>query len=296
MADNQTPFQKALWIDGTLYLGSETETASIPMNDRGLLLGDGLFETLPILKGTPIWWNEHRTRLSNSAEQIGMRPQQDKLNECVAALSRINETTNAILRVTLTRGTSGRGLAPASECEGFLFASVAPLPETMAFDTLDLITSSIRKNERSPTASLKSLNYLDHILAADEATKAGAGDALLLNTKGMVSCSTIGNVFAVLGKTIVTPPIADGVLPGIMRGKILAGATDLGLQASEASLTPIEIKKADGLFLTNSLRIIRRVSKLDDVRFPLTASEDDVIARLMQHFRRHLEEMTCPRS
>ena len=293
MTDDPTTFQKAAWIDGSLRLGTEVETASISLNDRGLLLGDGLFETLPILHGTPIWWSEHRDRLIDSAKRIGIHPNIEQLNACVDALSRINTHAKAILRMTLTRGTSGRGLVPSQGCEGVLFASLSPMPETMAFDTLELITSSIRKNELSPTANMKSLNYLDHILAANEAAKAGAGDALLLSTKGMVSCSTIGNVFALFGKTIITPPISDGVLPGIMRSKILDCAPDLGLQALESTLALADLKKADGLFLTNSLRIIRRVSKLDETPFAPIASNGDTITLLVQHFRQHLEEMTC---
>ncbi len=288
MIDPHSGFTKAVWINDTLLLGDEVNEAKIALDNRGLLLGDGIFETLPILKGTPIWWPEHRARLLTSAQRLGIVLEAATLDEITQQLSHINAQTNAILRLTVTRTVGGRGLMPAKHSPGTPFASLAPYPDSMAFDSLSLITSTIRKNEGSPTASLKSLNYLDHILASKEASDAGAGDALMLNNQGKVACATIANVFAIFGNNLITPPPQDGLLPGILRGKVLAHAPDIDCQATEQSLTLDDIKKADGVFLTNSLRIVRRVNQLDDKIY--TPSEEDRIHKLQTLFRHLLTQ------
>ena len=292
MSDPQSSFTKAVWINGTLLLGDEANEAKIGLDNRGLLLGDGIFETLPILKGAPIWWPEHRTRLLTSARRLGIMLDGAKLDAIVQQLGRVNAQTNAILRLTVTRASGGRGLVPAKNSPGMPFASLAPYPDSMAFDSLSLITSTIRKNEGSPTSTLKSLNYLDHILASKEASDAGAGDALMLNNKGKVACATIGNVFAIFGNSLITPPIQDGLLPGILRSKVLAHAPDIDCQATEQSLSLDDIKKADGVFLTNSLRIVRRVNQLDDQIY--TPSQGDRIHKLQTLFRHLLTEASQP--
>ncbi|TLP48887.1 class IV aminotransferase [Cohaesibacter sp. CAU 1516] len=292
MTDPHSGFTKAVWIDDTLLRGEEATAAKIALDNRGLLLGDGIFETLPILKGAPIWWPEHRNRLLTSAHRLGIAQKAAALDAIVQELSDVNAQTNAILRLTVIRTQGGRGLVPAEASPGFAFASVAPYPDSMAFDCLSLITSAIRKNEGSPSASLKSLNYLDHILAAKEASQAGAGDALMLNNKDKVACTTIGNVFAVFGNNLVTPPPQDGLLSGILRSKVLAYAANIGCEAKEQSLTLDDMKKADGVFLTNSLRIVRRVNQLDDHIY--YASDEDIIAQLQALFRRILTEAVHP--
>lgn len=285
-------FQKAVWLDGKILIGEAAGNATIALDNRGLLLGDGLFETLPILKGKPIWWPEHRTRLLNSADFLGIALDADLLDAIVTNLSQTNRETNTILRLTVTRAQGGRGLLPAEPSPGIAFASLAPYPDAMAFDKVRLITSSIRKNEGSPTASLKSLTYLDHILAAKEASDAGADDALMLNNQGKVACATIGNVFALFGTRLITPPRQDGLLPGILRGQLLAHAAEFGLEARERSLSLADMKKADGVFLTNSLRIVRRVTGLDDHHYP--ATDGDGIDKIQALCRQLLAKAARP--
>jgi branched-chain amino acid aminotransferase len=130
--------------------------------------------------------------------------------------------------------------------------------------SVSLITSRIRRNESSPAARLKLLSYADNILAAREARQAGAEDALLLNSRGYIACTTIANIVVVKGTQLSTPPVEDGALPGIIRHYI---------GASQKPIAPGQLLEASGVFLTNSLRIVRPVLSLDGLLLPAAAHE-----------------------
>ena len=212
---------KAMILNGDLFEGKACEAVSIPASDRGFLLGDGLFETLPVINGKALWWSDHKERLLKSAKILALPVHDDGLDACVSQLSALAKEEQAILRIALSRGSGGRGLLPPATPDLTCLATLAPLPAGLAFADATLATSAIRRNEHSVTATIKSNNYLDNIIAAQQAGEKGADDALLLNTAGAMACTTIGNLFAIFGKTLKTPPISDGVLPGIMRAKIL---------------------------------------------------------------------------
>jgi branched-chain amino acid aminotransferase len=141
-----------------------------------------------------------------------------------------------------------------------------------------LVTSSIRRNHTSPASRLKPLGYLDSILAAREAVERGADDALFLNGRDQVACTTIANLFAIEGDRLITPPTTDGVLAGIMRGLVLAAATGVGLRPVEASLAPADLLIADAVFLTNSVRFLSPVVSLDGR--PLVDSGKEAVTAL----------------
>jgi branched-chain amino acid aminotransferase len=281
---------KAAILNGTLYQGDTCDSLNLSASDRGFLLGDGLFETLPVLNGQPLWWSDHKDRLTRSAGMIDLPLDMELLDQMIERLSAVSDGQSAILRIAVSRGAGGRGLLPPDAPKPTLLATLVPLPAGLAFADVTLATSTIRRNEHSVTARIKSCNYLDNILAAREAEKAGAGDALLLNTAGNVACTTIGNLFALEGNRLTTPPLADGVLPGILRGQLLALANRWGFECREASIDLQTLKKADGLLMTNSLRFIRRVTELDGHRF--TSTPDDRIAHLQSSLRQHVVTVT----
>nr|WP_319388880.1 aminotransferase class IV [uncultured Cohaesibacter sp.] len=281
---------KAAILNSTLYQDDACDSLTLPASDRGFLLGDGLFETLPVLNDQPLWWSGHKTRLTRSAELIGLPLDMELLDQTVARLSAVSNGESAILRIAVSRGAGGRGLLPPDEPKPTLLATLTPLPAGLAFADVTLATSTIRRNEHSVTARLKSNNYLDNILAAREAEKSGAGDALLLNSAGNAACTTIGNLFTLKGNRLTTPPVADGVLPGILRGQLLALASRWGFECREASIDLQALKKADGLVMTNSLRFIRRVTELDGHRF--NSTPDDRIAHLQSRLRQHVATLT----
>lgn len=247
-----------LWSDGRLVEGG---TLPFAMGDRGLLLGDGVFDTALALQGRVAFEAAHVDRLAAAAAALGFSADRARIVEAMQALA--GAVPLAAIRTTLTRGPGPRGLAPPTEPTPFLFGSVAPARAGLFFAPLRLTLTPIARNETSPAARLKTLGYLDAVLAAREAQAQGFDEALFLNTKGRVACAGTGNVFAVFPDAIVTPPSEEGVLPGIVRAEILAKiAPALGLAIVERPLPPSELEAAEALFVTNSLRLLAPVTAL----------------------------------
>ncbi len=225
--------------------------ARIDPFDRGLTLGDGLFETIRVADGAPRRLGRHLSRLRAGAAlmDIPVPLDDDALAAAIEEVLRANEFDEAALRLTLTRGPGARGLVPPSEPQPTLIIAAASLPPP-AGPARAIIARSTRRNERSPLARCKCLAYADHILARAEAARNGADEALLLNTRERLVSATVANLFAVVDGVVVTPPVTDGALPGVMR----AEAVDQ-LDAAERSLTPDDLARAEEAFLTNCLSI-----------------------------------------
>jgi branched-chain amino acid aminotransferase len=172
------------------------------------------------------------------------------------------------MRMTVTRGGEQRGLA--AQGRAIMLITMTSWVAGTLYKPVTLKTSSTRRNELSPSSRLKLTSYADNIIAAREAEAAGSGDALMLNSRGRVACSTIANLFAVLGDDIATPPVEEGALPGTIRRHVMA---------TEQPIQPDELKKADGIFLTNSLRLVRPVQSLDGLSTSAAAGD-----RIMEVF------------
>lgn len=235
--------------------------------ERGLLLGDGLFETIAVFDGRAVWLDEHLARMMAAAIVIGLDIARDEIRDAAAEVLAKAKGRQGILRITVTRGAGGRGLAAADSGEPNLLITLAPWISGSLFREARLVTSSVCRNERSPSSRIKSLSYIDNILAARGAAAEGADDALMLNTRARIASSTIANVFILEPGRLVTPPVSEGVLPGIVRQRVLALAPRLGLKALEAPLSAYRAQHAEGMFLTNSLRLVRPVSRLDGTVF-----------------------------
>lgn len=246
-----------LWRDGALLAGT---TAPLDHADRGLTLGDGLFDTALAIGGRVAFAAAHRARLVAAAGELGIPVEPDRIGQAMEALAGQGE--RLAIRTTLTRGTGPRGLAPPQHVTPTLFATAGPGPAS--FPTLRLRPTGIARNETSPAARLKTLGYLDAVLAAREAASHGFDEALFCNTRGRVACAGTGNVFAVFGRELVTPPLADGVLAGIVRAEVLGLAAGCGLAARERGLTLPELRGAEAVFLTNSLRLLAPVEAIGE--------------------------------
>ena len=246
------------WFNGALVEGP----LSVERGERGLLLGDGLFETLLVLNRTPLWGNMHFLRLEAAAQELGLAFDRDALDDAVDDILTDAPTGHQVLRVTLTRGSGLRGLA-ADGTNPSLLLTLDPFDPAMMFTPVTLASTAIRRNPASVSARHKTLSYVDNIAAAREAAAYGAEDALMLNTKGKLACSTIANVFLLMGQALVTPARDQAILTGIMRQALVHAAPRLGLNVEERAVRPAEIRKADAVFLTNSLRFIRPVVSLD---------------------------------
>ncbi len=251
------------WFNGALVEGP----LGVDRGERGLLLGDGLFETILVLNRTPLWGNMHFARLEAAAQELGIGFDRDGLDDALEEILAGAEKTHQVLRVTLTRGTSVRGLG-ASGGSSSLLITLDPFDPAMMFKPVALSSTTIRRNPQSVSARLKTLSYIDNIAAAREAASHGMEDALLLNTKGNLACSTIANLFLVSGGTLITPARDQGILTGVTRQALIHSAAHLGMRAEERAVKPAEIKKADAVFLTNSLRFIRPVTALDKQPLP----------------------------
>lgn len=247
-----------VWFNGALTDGP----LALERSDRGLLLGDGLFETILVVKRKPLWGNMHFVRLESAAQELGIPFDRDGLDDAVAEVLEGAPQSHQVLRVTLTRGGAARGLGADGETPSLLI-TLDPFDPALMFKPVSLVTASIRRNPQSVSARLKTLSYIDNIAAAREAVAQGAEDALLLNTKGHVACSTIANVFLLKGRKLVTPARDQGILTGVMRQALIHNAGHLGLSVEERVVKPAELRKADAVFLTNSLRFIRPVAALD---------------------------------
>lgn len=249
-----------VWFEGNIY---DDEPLSLDPRDRGLLLGDGIFETLLVADHVILWRAEHLMRMEKAAQEISLPFPLKTIEQAVEALAEFAYASH-VLRITLTRGAGVRGLA-GTGIQPTLLASLDVFESKMLFQPVKLATSSIRRSKTSPAARIKTLSYIDNILAAKEATAKHAEDALLLNTDGYVSGSTIANFFLLKNNQLITPSLDQAILPGIMRQLLLNEASTLGLEPVERAIPPAEVREADAVFLTNSLRFLRPVIELDGV-------------------------------
>lgn len=268
-----------VWLDGGL---TAAEAARIAPSDRGFTLGDGLFETLAVQGGEIARLPAHLARLAAGAQVLGMPVPSFDLTGITAALLQANGLSDAVLRLTLTRGTGPRGVLPPAQPSPTLLVTAAPMAPPAGAARL-VVATVTRRNEHSPLSRIKSLNYLDNILARQEAQARGADEALILNTQGRVAECTIANVFLVRDGALLTPPIGEGALPGVMRAEILAHG------ATERPITVDDLAAASEVFLTSSLGV-RSVSELAGRTLPSQA----VAARLRQALAAEAQRPPAP--
>lgn len=241
--------------------GHFVENLSLDVAERGLMLGDGIFETIAMRGGKAIWLDEHLQRLQSAATELGLKLNIVEIHAALSAVLGQSSSPNEVLRLTLTRGPTPRGFTADGESPS-LIISLNPFDLSKLPKSVRLATSSIRRNPTSPASRLKTLSYIDGIAAAREVA-AHADDAVMLNTDGHVASTTIANIFLLKHKKLVTPANDQAILKGIARSKLINGAVELGLQIETRPVKPDELLKADAVFLTNSLRLATAVSTID---------------------------------
>jgi len=253
--ENSIPDATCFWINGQLLPERE---AVIPVTDHGLLYGDGVFEGIRFYYRHPFRLVEHLQRLADSCKAIRLelpytRAQLKKAaNEIIAAFPE----ENGYLRLMVTRGSGPMGLDPAGckEPSTILIATRLEMihPELRG-DGIHLIIASTRRLPADGVdPRIKSLNYLNHILARMEATQAGAHEAVLLNSQGRVTEGSAENLFIVRDGLLITPRPVDGALEGITRGVILQLTAELNIPTREAPLTAYDLYTADECFLSGT--------------------------------------------
>ncbi|MFL2770620.1 MAG: aminotransferase class IV [Rhodospirillaceae bacterium] len=235
-------------LNGTL---KENHEVCIDPDDRGFTLGDGVFETLRIKGGVVRRLEAHLRRLRQGAKTLAitMLPTDAVIAKRVNTLVAANNLNDAAVRVTLSRGKGARGLLPSEPETPVLLITATTLPPPEE-SVRAIIAFSTRRNEHSPLARIKSISYLDSVIARQEAAGYGVDDALLLNTQGRLAESTISNLFLLIGGELCTPAVKEGALPGVVRADLITK-----FHAKETQLNPDDLSRADEAFLTNSLGI-----------------------------------------
>jgi branched-chain amino acid aminotransferase len=245
------------WFNGRFIAG----TLPLDAHDRGFLLGDGVFETVAVINRKPLWLVEHVQRMAQAASELGIGFNAEGTFAGVTEVLKQSEARCEVLRVTLSRGKAARGLAGDGTSPSLLI-TLDEFSAKNLFQPCRLKVSLVRRNEFAPSSRLKTLSYLDGIVAAREVA-ADADDALMLNTSGHVASSTIANIFVLHGDELVTPSPDQGVLPGITRRVLLDNVRKLGLKPIERAVQLEDLVRADAVFLCNSLRLIRPVTALN---------------------------------
>jgi branched-chain amino acid aminotransferase len=275
----------SVYLNGKII---DESAAGLPVQERGFLYGDGLFETMRAYGGRIFRLREHLARLRASASFLRLTvPVSD--DETAAALGELieaNECPDAYARLTLTRGATGRGMRldpPATPTLLIAARSLQPRPEDHYRHGVKLIISSCRQSSHNPLARHKTLNYLLNLLAHQEAADAGAHGAVLLNELGQVTEESAANIFIVRGGKLVTPPPHCGLLPGIARATVMELAAAQGVALEERPIPAAELFDAEEMFLTNSLVEVMPVRQMDRRALPQKAP-GPVTAGLMRAY------------
>jgi len=276
-----------IYIDGGFYPESE---AKISVFDHGLLYGDGVFEGIRFYNNKVFRLEEHVDRLYKSAAAIGLKIPMDHpaLTEALLETIRRNELTDGYVRLVVTRGKGDLGLSPwnCPKPSIIIIAAKITLYPAESYEMgLKVVTCATRRIAHGALSPMvKSLNYLNNIMAKIEASHAGAGEGLMLNEQGLVAECTGDNIFLVSGGRITTPPISSGALAGVTRAVAISIAREFGIEVTEPQTTRYDIYTAEECFLTGTAAEIIPAVELDS-RPIGNGKPGPVTQRLIERYR-----------
>ncbi len=255
-----------IYIGGKLY---NKEDAKISVYDHGLLYGDGIFEGIRSYNGKVFRMTEHLDRLWNSAKAIWLQipMTKEEMAKAIEDTLAVNGIKDGYIRVVVTRGVGTLGLDP-NRCDNpqviIIADKISLYPEELYQKGLEIITVSVVRNHPAALSPrIKSLNYLNNILAKIEGIQAGCIEALLLNHKGEIAECTGDNIFLVRQGVLMTPPIDAGILEGVTRDVVIGLAKQAGIEVREIPLTKHDVYIADECFLTGSAAEVVPVVTVD---------------------------------
>jgi branched-chain amino acid aminotransferase len=268
----------------------DEEEAKVSVFDHGLLYGDGVFEGIRAYNGRVFRLQEHLDRLYESAKSImldiGMS--KEEMQEAVLETLRRNNLRDAYIRLVVTRGKGDLGLDPRKCSQPTIFIIAAQIqlyPEEMYENGLEVVTVPTRRNiVEGVNPRVKSLNYLNNVLAKIEANLAGVPEAIMLNNEGYVSECTGDNIFIVKKREVITPPSHLGILEGVTRNVVLELAAKLGYPTAERVFTRHDLYVADECFLTGTAAEIVPVVKVDG-RVIGSGKPGEITRNLISEFR-----------
>ncbi|MEY2546757.1 MAG: branched-chain amino acid aminotransferase [Verrucomicrobiota bacterium] len=288
--------ESRIYVDGEFFAEAD---AKVSVFDHGLLYGDGIFEGIRFYNGRVFRLEEHLERLWDSARSICLEiPMSIKeMSEALLETIRQNDLRDGYIRLVVTRGVGNLGLNPA-QCKKpsviIIVARIALYPESLYTSGLTVVTvPSRRTNPASLNPAVKSLNYLNNVMARIEANLASADEALMLNDQGYVAECTADNVFIIKHGQVFTPPISAGALRGITRGVVFEIAAETGIKITETDITRHDVFVADECFLTGTAAELIPVIKADG-RPIGTGKPGPITARMIQRFREITRETGTP--
>ena len=255
-----------IYIDGEFLPKAE---AKVSVFDHGLLYGDGVFEGIRSYNGRVFKLDEHLERLYDSAKSIMLEIpiSIDTMKETVLETLRRNHLREAYIRLIITRGVGDLGLDP-DKCPKpsiiIIADKIVLYPQKFYEDGLEIVTASVRRNyAEAINPRIKSLNYLNNILAKIEGKQAGAEEVLMLNAEGYVVECSGDNIFWIKNGTLVTPPVHMGILEGVTRNSVIDIAREAGIRLEERVFTRHDLYIADECFLTGTAAEVIPVVKID---------------------------------
>lgn len=276
-----------VYIDGKYY---DEQNAKVSVFDHGLLYGDGVFEGIRAYNSRVFKLKEHIDRLYYSAKAIllDIPVSPEHMTRAVVDTCRENNIKDGYIRLVVTRGIGTLGLNP-NRCKNpsviIIAGKIQLYPEELYHKGMEIVTvPTVRNLHSALNPAIKSLNYLNNILAKIEANNAGCEEAILLNAEGFVSECTGDNIFIIKRGLLQTPPLYAGALYGITRGVVMQIAAECGLTAVESNLTRYDLFNADECFLTGSGAELVPVIKIDG-RVIGTGKPGDGTKRLIECYR-----------
>ena len=279
-----------VWIDGKLL---DRDDAKISVYDHGLLYGDGVFEGIRVYAGKIFRAEAHLKRLYDSAKAVRLAVPlaREDLLAAIEQTVKVNDFTDCYIRVVVTRGVGSLGIDP-NRCKSpsvFIIADTIQLfPKELYEKGMAVITSSIIRNHPAALSPrIKSLNYLNNILARIEANDAGVGEAIMLNHLGNVAECTADNVFIVQAGKVITPTIVDGILEGVTRQAILDLCGQMGIPCAEQTFQKHDLFIADECFVTGTGAEVAPVTKIDG-RVIGDGTPGKITKRLIEAFHKHV--------
>ncbi|MDO4583619.1 MAG: branched-chain-amino-acid transaminase [Planctomycetia bacterium] len=277
-----------VYINGEFF---DKEKAVVSVYDHGLLYGDGVFEGMRSYNGTVFRHAQHIDRLWKSAKAIRLEipMTQQEMMDAVNATLAINQLKDAYIRLVVTRGSGSLGLDPnrCSHPQVIIITDMISLyPQELYENGLEIVTASTMRNHPAALSPrIKSLNYLNNIMAKLEGLQAGCSEALMLNHKGEICECTGDNIFLVRDGVLITPPTDAGILEGVTRDAVMDLAREAGIEVREISQTRHDVYIADECFLTGSAAEVIPVVKIDG-RPIGTGKPGPITRQLIEMFRK----------
>lgn len=285
-----------IYIDGEFLPKAE---AKVSVFDHGLLYGDGVFEGIRSYNGRVFKLDEHLERLYDSAKSIMLQIpiSIETMKETVLETLRRNHLTEAYIRLVVTRGVGDLGLDP-DKCPKpsiiIIADKIVLYPQKFYEDGLEIVTVSVRRNyAEAINPRIKSLNYLNNILAKIEGKQAGAEEVLMLNREGYVVECSGDNIFWIKNETLVTPPGHIGILEGVTRNSVIGLARESGMKIEERVFTRHDLYIADECFLTGTAAEVIPVVKIDQ-RTIGDGQPGKITQRLISAFRQYANSSGTP--